>query len=390
MHRWIRFLAAAVTVGTLVLSASSSGRVEAVTRPGEPMVDLEVQSHNSEPTVLFVHGINAKSTQVGFDPIIVPLKDVYEERFAIFDYYQDKRFETSPTDKTCTSGARPLPSPEASIPVIWDGVGTGTCDSMSDLALNAVALDETVKDIYEPAHSKVVIVANSMGAPIVRGFLTYSMFIEDGAAATMVDSLVFLQGAHDGTPRALLATYGLGFGPMSARPGLYNLHPASEFLTWANNDPDLLPFLPTFNFYGDIGITRKSCDWFGDNSDCTVDARQELGDNFIPPGTENPFDTPLSGGAKYRRTSTNSGQNWQWSMTADLEYKPRTFLDPPPFAWAAERPMAHARLGQVNTMNEVMVADCIDGDPVSLTSQMLSVIGGRMNGAPYGCPSNEG
>ncbi len=221
------------------------------------------------------------------------------------------------------------------------------------------------------------------------------MIREDDAATTMVDSLVFLEGAHDGTARALAATYGLNIGdPLGAvvqsltgfsdRPALYNLHPASDFLSWANLDPDLLPVLPTFNFYGDIGLIKETCDWFG-LGDCHRQ-RLELGDVFLPTGTDRQFDTPLTGGAKYLRNEVNDGQSWQWSLTDDHIYRPFTFLDPPPLGWATNRPAQHVRLGKDDNMNDVLVIDCKTGLPVSLTSEMLSVIGGRMNNAPYACP----
>src|SRR5207249_178957 len=84
------------------------------------------------------------------------------------------------------------------LPLRLDSIDGSTCDSQSDIGLDAVALDDAVRDLYERTSAPVTLIANSMGGAIVRAYLAYA---SDAATGTLehVDSVVMLQGAQQGS-----------------------------------------------------------------------------------------------------------------------------------------------------------------------------------------------
>src|SRR5207244_4767595 len=61
-------------------------------------------------------------------------------------------------------------------------------------------LDGDVRQAFADSGGQpVILIANSLGAAVTRGFLAYSSEANDGAATTMVDSVIFMEGAQSGS-----------------------------------------------------------------------------------------------------------------------------------------------------------------------------------------------
>ena len=262
--------------------------------------------------VIFVHGINGNANAIGFAGLLNRVRGEFgNDSVSAFLYYQDRAYANG---SGCSGVAPPiLPSaPDGGIPVHLDSVSPTICDSQSDLAINAVMLDADVHRFFNDTGEPVVLVGNSMGAAIIRGMLSYSHDHGDGVAASEVDSVFFLEGAQDGAQelvqanknggrgidaqisRALLSSswVGLNFSRPAAND---ELTPKSTWYRWANPNPARLPAVPYFNAFGDINIGLQPCILFWCGSFQTI---VPLGDIALQTGTDDPFDTPPTGGAR--------------------------------------------------------------------------------------------
>jgi hypothetical protein len=152
------------------------------------------------PIALFVHGYGADFRDVGFELLLDDLRARYGiERVPVFQHYQDAgyRDEAGSCDPQAPGAILPE-EPNDGMPVDLASIDPDLCDSWADLALNALMLEADIQERYHSSGAQTVLIANSMGAAIVRGMLSYSSKRGDGVAASMVDSVVFLEGAHDG------------------------------------------------------------------------------------------------------------------------------------------------------------------------------------------------
>jgi len=343
------------------------------------------------PKAVFVHGFDLSFGGVGFGAVINPLIDEYGDRFAIFHHYQDLGYRQQ--DGSCL-GPRPLivpMEPTGGMPVNLDSAGQQWCDSWGDLALNAVALHHDVEEIYRTEGRKVVLIAHSMGAPIVRGFLAYSAEHHDGVWS-MVDSVIFLEGAHDGSAWATAGAFALDLGAFIAgvnpfddadpvRPAPKDLAPRSDWYQWSNPPASHLPPLPYYSVYGAIDVTLNFCPPFAELDHCWEAARDRWGDYALFEGTDDPHDAPDSGGARF--VPVDSGQDhWQWRMAA--EYAAIGVLGVAPAA-AQGLGDSRAHLKFITRINEVETADCVTGNPIQMDQQMLQLIRSRMDEAPIRC-----
>ena len=340
--------------------------------------------------VIFVHGIGASAEFVEFDDLLAWLGDELGEANVInFVHHQDAAFDQ---DGTCIDVPAHIPpaQPNGGMPVDLDADSTSTdkCDSQGDLGLNAIKLHADVQAAYsESGNRPVVLIANSMGAAIARGMLTYSMELGDGVATEMVDSVVFLQGAHDGAYVASLADDGWALPPplsgiagpiiseyLLGRPAIADLAPGSEWYQWANDSDPGLPDIPYFNVYGDIELVLENCaPFFG----CFELGRLGIGDGGLMTGTDDPYDTPASGGARFAASAPDD-RNWQWRLHDPI--RASTAID-----FASDvlgSPVQHGNFGKPGRMSEISVADCMYQDQTSITYALISVVRNRMTGDP--------
>jgi hypothetical protein len=360
---------------------------------------LSVSAEDAGKPVIAVHGINGDARNVMVaaleGPIVAEFGAAAIERFV---YYQDRSFRPNPGDPTCVGVVAPvLPPPNGNMPVTLDSINPATCDSQSDLALNAVLLEARVHQRFVETGRPVVLIANSMGAAVVRGMLSYSNDRGDGIAANEVDSVFFLEGAHDGaealvaanrnggrqieaqvTQAALTAFAGIDF----TRPAQADLTPKSDWYRWANPGPQRLADDPYFNVHGSMDIVHIPCFfiWCGEPRKIL-----ELGDVALTEGTDDPFDTPPKGGSRFLRGGLGA-QNYQWSLEHDLLWFPAddaTMIAV--FSGALNAPEMHGNF--LGRMAEIDVADCKTGEEISLDQALLNLIRGRLTDVPYECQS---
>jgi hypothetical protein len=235
-----------------------------------------------------------------------------------------------------------------------------------------------------------------MGAAILRGFIAYSAERGDGVAANMVDSVLYLQGAQDGVNwlrlfnndflnwlQAGLVEKGKDQFPANLnRPAADDLTPRSEWYSWTNPDPDHVGAHPSYNVFGDIRLGVKTCLPF-DPHGCSIAHLADIGDIALLPGTDDPLDLPLEGGARFLPAAADA-DTWQWDLLHPVAWDPAA--DPFLQGFVNEAtlaPEAHHRLG--DRMGEITVADCQTQAETTLDQALLLVIEGRMRDAPYDC-----
>lgn len=196
---------ASVVVALSLFGSGLPVQAAGVVNPTSP--PLVSHSLLDGPSVIFVHGIWSK-TDHGFNELWGPLVTEYGERAKNFTHYQDMDFK-NPTTGECSGVQDPAPSPDPSggmPPADPSYIGTNRCRSDGDLALNVVLLHALIQERYEDSEGQpVILISNSMGSAIVRGVFTYSYELDDGVAA-MIDSVFYLQGAHDGSDGFRVAT----------------------------------------------------------------------------------------------------------------------------------------------------------------------------------------
>ncbi len=387
--------------------------------------------------IIFVHGLNSSFRDNSFNKILGPLAERFPGSVRRFVYYQDKGSRDD--SGVCRSIPVELPASGVTIPFDPFSIDERICDSQSDLGLNAVALDSYIRRQYseglwpnslsvidaqtgcrsttfrprlgpsdrgisatgpESGNQPVVLIANSMGAAIVRGFLAYSAEAGDGVATTMVDSVLYLQGAQDGSLWLNIDRFDRQLAPIQdalepfardafpadlSRPAAGELAPVSLWYLWTNALPGHLPSLPSFNLFGDLRVVVKTeLPFLG-----TLSADLAgIGDVALMPGTDDPRDVPPEGGARFL-DGPSGAQNWQWAMTGQLAWEPfsEPFFGGLGFAeQVGASPIFHGNFGA--QMDRITVPDCKSGLPTTVTDQLIRIVSERMsaerdNCAPY-------
>jgi hypothetical protein len=127
------------------------------------------------PIALFVHGYGASFADVGFELLLDDLRAKYGiERVPVFQHYQDAGYRDGAGSCDAQAPSAILPQePNDGMPVDFDSIDPDLCDSWADLALNALMLEADIQERCHSSGAQVVLIANNMGAAIVRGMLSY-------------------------------------------------------------------------------------------------------------------------------------------------------------------------------------------------------------------------
>jgi hypothetical protein len=352
--------------------------------------------------VLFLHGVteSAKDNS-SFSQLLggLPFGGAYVSNFT---YYQDA--SGSKGDDTCNpqdAGQQTPPRPDASVALPFDGSQNGAlCDSEGDLGQNASRLDAEIKRLYNTNHVPVILIGYSMGGETIRSFLSYSTHLGGGVADHMVDSVVMLHGVEQGSwlanggPALFLATATNPFVgtelanligqwlPNPNRAAVKQFAPVNSYVQWVDTNSDRLPpNMPTYNTYGDERVSLQSCVLF--IYACLSHDYQHWGDVVLKPGSPNPQDTPLLGGARFL-PGGYAANHWEWAETHRIYWNP--IVDPGELQtlyalWKA--PEQH--MNYTSTESQLTVKDCQTGQDINEKDELIKVVGARMRGTTYAC-----
>jgi Cohesin domain len=368
-------------------------------------------------SVIYVHGVNegASDPQFRWNQLLsylgpsgvgVPVVD--------FKYFEDSadcsRIAVQPSTVYFQSNTS-IPAPMR-MPVAWPPQGGSQggqyCDSQSDVAIDAVLLDADVVQRYNATGKRVVLIGRSLGAMVIRGFLEYSSQVGDGAAANLVDSVVFLQGDQSGSDFAVHGC-GVQWDPVlmsvqclngtinwpasldTSRPAYSELIPQSAWYAWQNSSTSVayLPNIPYFNVYSNITVHFQACvipitDWL-----CTGIGDDSLGDLAMHPGSDAPTYSSGGGGAMFLRGSRGA-QNWEWQAT-EVDTVSWDAAGP---IWTTAQLAAVASQVTGSPVNHfylppraqfVPIADCSTGAQTDLAAELEAIVAGRLDGYPHIC-----
>ena len=268
------------------------------------------------------------------------------------------------------------------------------------LGMNAIRLDRDIQRFYQSSNgAQIVIVANSMGATVTRGFLAYSMGASDGVANTMVDSVFFIEGAQQGSylaPKFQAATStdtgsriaawieqqaGLNIDPN--RPAMIELAPQTFWYQEVNGVAAPPPDLPYYNFYGDFQILLRNCQFGG----CENEFERGWGDGVMLTGSDAPSDHGTDGGARFMRGAAGP-TNWQWALIDKLIDDPNNNAPANPVIIVValtQSPMFHINVGYHSYLSTAMVDDCQGHGRVSFLEQLRAIVDSHMASQVYLC-----
>jgi hypothetical protein len=298
--------------------------------PAEPRTSASAQWQTTTTrTIVVLGGIGSNSRSMGgagfpYGDFIDGLASEFgEANVKVFSQYQDSSYRSG---SSCTSQPGP------------DAVGLGdvylndrwrstfndppACDSNGPLALSASALDDFLNSSSIPSSGPITLVSNSMGGAIVRGWLALDHHRLGHTAGDRVDSSLFIQGAHDGSYLAIAGSdlgagvalggplvqrlnqlFADGTGIDVTRAAVHDLEPVSSWYRSVNSKPvpDTKHY---FNLFSSIDVAFEVKVLWGTQRLGSIDA----GDLVLLPGSDNPNDTPLLGGARFLPFGENHGQ----------------------------------------------------------------------------------
>jgi len=314
--------------------------------PDEPRTSASAQWQTSAArTIVVVGGIGSNSRLMNNDDFpygdfISGLRGEFgDNNVKVFTQYQDASYRSG---SSCS--AQPGPDAAGLGDVYLNDRWRSTfndppaCDSNGPLALNATALDDFLNSSSIPSAGPITLVSNSMGGAIVRGWLELDHHRLGHTAGDRVDSSIFVQGAHDGSYLAIAGSdLGAGValgGPLVerlnrlisdgtgidvTRAAVHDLEPASAWYRSVNSQavPDTKHY---FNVYSSIDVAFEVKVLWGTQRLGSIDA----GDLVLLPGSDDPTDTPLLGGARFLPFGENHGQRQyrlpgEHVITLDLE-----------------------------------------------------------------------
>jgi pimeloyl-ACP methyl ester carboxylesterase len=295
----------------------------------------------------------------------------------------------------------------------YDGVSLPGqfCDSESDFKQNVLLLHRDVQAAYEASGGQsVILMGYSMGGAIIRGLLSYSMSLpSDPVAATMIDSVILVAGAVDGSSgaqcklegkcppgvnaAALIIAQGLGFVEYDqvngSRPAIQELLPRGQWYQWAN--PVALPAIGYYETHAEMHAVSIQTRLGRSSLEKVI---WEAGGGVLAPGTSDPFDLPRLGGAKFSRPNTT--EQWSWAFCAGPEGKVLGELTSYDGSYTNLKIRAATQISQSDCFHthipnkldapSLKVLDCRTMAPVTLGEQLRQIIKGKLGKNGYSCP----
>jgi len=330
-------------------------------------------------TVTFVHGINGNFLNFqcsnlagGFAAILAQV--CADPAFAeeSFPYYQDLGYASPGATPPCP--AMPPPSTNTG-PLFVDpnAINPDICDSKGALAFTSAALHDHLGALHTPD----TVLANSMGAAIARGWLAIAQLNGNGdKSLAHADSVVFLQGAQAGS-WAALAGQAIASAPVVGpiarrisqlahldldRPGVMDVTPQSPWYFSVN--PFGVPAnLAYYNFYSNLLVNFQVHLLF-----FTLNMGSfNTGDLVMLPGSDDPTDLPLLGGAKFLPGGQQTANRHEYAVNGQVNVNPADLAIPPllvrDVVRLASSPINHFNFG--SNVGTIGVPSCAPGAPMT-------------------------
>jgi outer membrane protein assembly factor BamB/triacylglycerol esterase/lipase EstA (alpha/beta hydrolase family) len=255
--------------------------------------------------IIFVHGISQDANVMG-----IPQKDPFQNAFVPLYTAVKSLFGSIQTFKYVDDIAY---ADTSSCPARYS-----PCKSQSSVMDNAVKLDQMIASLYSSSHHKVALIGYSMGAAIIRTSLAgcpQNVICQanlNPKIAEMVNAVFFIAGVQQGSwvaieVKQIQQTMDAGVSALlDFQPALKkqwrlggqavtDLQPQS--INVISHNSNLPPnHIRYFNFYGDLQFSWVNCFLA---IYCVHSKSVSIGDEIILPGTDDPKETPLWGGARF-------------------------------------------------------------------------------------------
>lgn len=330
-------------------------------------------------TVTFVHGINGNFRNFqcsnltgGFTAILAKVCGDPAFTEESFPYYQDLGFASPGATPPCPG----MPPPNTTTGPLFvdpDAINPDICDSKGALAFTAAALHDHLAAL----NTKDTVIANSMGAAIARGWLAIAQINVGGdQSLAHADSVVFLQGAQAGSWAALagqaIASVPV-VGPIAQgishlanldldRPGVMDVTPQGPWYFSVN--PFGVPAnLAYYNFYSNLMVNFQVNLLFFTLNMGSFDT----GDLVMLPGSDDPTDLPLLGGAKFLPGGQQTASRHEYAVNGQVNVNPADLAIPALLARDVIRlirsPINHFNFG--SNVGTIQVPGCAAGAPTT-------------------------
>ena len=347
------------------------------TRPPIDAMFFSVQA--ATRTVTFVHGINGNFLDFdclnltgGFKAILAQVCADPAFTEESFPYYQDVGYASPGATPPCPE----MPRPDTNTGPLFvdpDAIDPNICDSKGALAFTAAALHDHLAALNTPD----TVLANSLGAAITRGWLAIAQFNGSGdQSLAHADSVVFLQGAQAGS-WAALAGQAIASAPVIGpiaqrisqlikldvnRPGVIDVTPQSPWY-FSVNPFGVPPNVAYYNFYSNLLVNFQVNLLFFTLNMGSVNT----GDLVMLPGSDDPTDLPLLGGAKFLPGGQQTANRHEYAVNGQVNVNPADLEIPVLLARDVLRlinsPINHFNFG--SNVGTIEVPSCAASAPIT-------------------------
>jgi len=354
--------------------------------------------------VMFVHGINQNfrelqnlnhPTNKAFKPLFNELISKYgQSSLLVFSYYQDLGYRAPSGCSFPTSDDRFIDTNTSPLyvgPNYLDPTNT-ICDGQSSLAYNATRLD---KQLASTA-GHVALIGYSQGGAIIRGWLVLTGQRQSGLRN--VDTVMTMQAVHQGTwmaqPFRLLVRGSEAFGTVLAGPlGKWLVESATDVVL-PDRDPDrpaLKDMTPQSPWYGSVNPkgVPASLNYYNLYTDIQVHAYARvlfwklpaikvasLGDLVLLPGSPNPQDEPVLGGARFLPGGSPTQNRHEFPLTRKYEFGINELLPPndpiSKLSGILLDPAHHVSL--YNNLDQVNINSCASNQTTTPLKEILRIL----------------
>lgn len=363
-------LVGAIAITVLVIAPGHAGAASRSNNAGASTLQVT-------RTVTFVHGINGNfrnfqcsNLSAGWVAILSLVCADPQFTEESFPYYQDLGYASPGATPPCPE----MPPPDQNTGILFvdpNSIDPNICDSKGALAFSGAALQAHLAGLGTPD----TVLANSMGGAIARGWLALAQASGSDPSLAHADSVVFLQGAQAGSWAARVGeavAHAPVIGPIARaishligldvdRPGVLDVTPQSPWYSSVN--PFGVPALAYYNFYSNLLVNfQVNLLFFHLNL-----GSRNLGDTVMLPGSDDPFDMPPFGGAKFLPGGEQTTNRHEYGINGQVNVNPADLAIPVLLARDVRRiisnPISHFQFG--SNIGTITVPSCAAGAPTT-------------------------